>query len=62
MEGGADERYSWIVEDAGDEDADLVEEREELASAHDLCAALRWHHDFIAWCAGGAYDVNASEI
>lgn len=63
MEDGTNERYPWIVEDAGDEDAaDLVEEREELASAHDLCTALRWHHDFIAWCAGGVDEDDLARI
>ncbi len=63
MEDGTNERYPWIVEDAGDADAaDLVEKREELASAHDLCAALRWHHDVIAWCAGGADEDDPARI
>ncbi len=63
MEDDTTDGYPWIVEDAGDEDAtDLVEEREELASAHDLCAALRWHHDFIAWCAGGVDEDDPARI
>ncbi len=63
MEDDTTDGYPWSVEDAGDADAaDLVEEREELASAHDLCAALRWHHDFIAWCAGGVDEDDPARI
>jgi len=63
MEDDTTDGYPWSVEDAGDADAaDLVEEREELASAHDLCAALRWHHDFIAWCTGGVDEDDPARI
>ncbi len=63
MEDGTNDGYPWIVEDAGDEDAaDLIEEREELASAHDLCTALRWHHASSRGAQAGSIEDDPARI
>jgi len=40
-------------DDRSEDNADWDEELEELASAQDLCTALRWHHQHLARCSGG---------
>ncbi len=58
-----DKRYPLSGNDAGGAgDGNRDEELEELASAQDLCAALRWHHQHLAWCFRGVDEDDPARI